>query len=393
MERNIKKNIIIISLATSMSASAALVPVLSSISEAFPNWESYIQLLVTIPPLMIMISSLLVNPLLKRFSDKKLSVFGLLLIIFSGVYPYFSNSFPLLLLSRVIMGIGLGFVTTISSSLPAGYFEIGEDRDKATGLQSAFSSFGGILFSLFSGFVANYYWKGVFLVQLLNLIPLIFVLLFMKSNESFKLEDNPVEKNIQSGKIFVKEALPYTILAFLCVTITVTFPLNLSLFVKDRNIGTTNLAAIIASVNSLIGFLVGFIFYKINELTNNKSLPLSLFLVGISLLIISNAYNPIVFFIGSSLFGIGTSLIYPAFLTNIYADISNKNIVAAIAMYTVSTNIAQFVSPFIINNIAKIFGNTIMIRFNISAIGVFILGFIILIYFSNHNKLETNKRR
>lgn len=386
MNQKLKKNLVILGLATSLSASAALVPVLSSIKEAFPGWENWIQLLVTVPPLMIMVSSLSVSPLLKKFSDKQLTIFGLLLVIFSGVYPYFSNSFPLLLVSRIIMGLGLGLVTTISSSLPAGYFEIGEDRDTATGIQSAFSSFGGILFSFLSGWIASFYWKGVFLVQLLNLIPLIFVFLFMEANKSFEIEDSPIEESVQSGQVIVKEAFLLTFLAFLCVVITVTFPLNLSVFVAENNIGTTQLSGIITSVNSFMGFLIGLSFPKINSYFKNKTLSLSLFLVGISLLIISQANTALILLIGSTIFGIGTSFIYPSFLTTIYKEISDEKIVAAVAMYTVATNVAQFVSPFIVNNLANIFGGGIQTRFILCAIAIILLGLFILFYYSSRKQ-------
>lgn len=378
MNTDKKKYLIIISLAISLSASAALVPVLSSIAKEFPDWENWVQLLVTIPPLMIMISSLTVSPLLKYFSDKQLTIFGLVLVIFSGIYPYFSNSFPLLILSRVIMGLGLGFLTTISSSLPAGYFKDGSNRDKATGYQAAFSSFGGIVFSYLSGHVATIFWKDVFLVQLLNLIPIIFVLFFMESNKSFDIEKSPIEESVSSGNIFVKEGFLLTFLAFLCIIITVTFPLNLSIFVDERNLGTTNLTGIIASVNSFIGFLIGLSFSNINKFFKNKTLSLSLFLVGISFLIISQAQTAIVFLIGSTLFGIGTSIIYPSFLTNIYNKVPDIKIIPTIAMYTVATNVAQFVSPFIVNNIANLFGGSIEIRFILSAISIVLLGVSIL---------------
>lgn len=390
MENKTKKNLVIVALASSLSASAAIMPVLSSIAKAFPDWANWVQFLITIPTLMIMVASLLVNPLLKRFSDKSITVTGLILIIFSGVYPYFSKSFPLLILSRVIMGFGLGLVTTISSSLAAGYFPVGKDRDRATGLQAAFSSFGGVVFSYLSGWVASIYWEGIFLVQLLNLVPLVFVLLFMKSNESFKEEDSTNKESTPNGQFFVKEAVLLTVLAFICVTITVTLPLNLSLFIDSKAIGDTRLAGTIASINSFIGFLIGLAFPEINKIFKDKTLPLSLFLVGVSFLIMSKSTASAVFLMASTIFGIATSIIYPSFLTTIYREVPENKIVASIGMYTVATNISQFVSPFIINNIARIFSPTIEARFILAAVLIFLLAGFILVYYSKKNKSLTN---
>ena len=385
MDRKLKDHIIISVLATTMATAAALIPVLSSIAKAFPDYDHLIHLLVTIPPLMIMISSMAVSPMLKFLSAKKITLLGLVLIIFSGVYPYFSNSFILLLLSRVIMGLGLGLITTISSSLPARYFSSGKDRDRATGLQSAFSSLGGVLFSFLSGVAANYFWKDVFLVQLLNLIPLIFVLIYMKPN--FKDTAAPIdpmsgiqiEPEDKSGKVFVKEAFLITLLAFTYVVLSATFPLNLSMYVDLKGIGTTNLTGTIASVNAFIGFLIGIMFYRINRNLKTYTLPTSLFIVSLSFFIVSQALSPLTFFIGSTLFGIGTSLVYPAFLTRIYNQIPDADIVPAIGMYTVAANIAQFVSPFIINTLSGFLGRGIEHKFIFAAITTTMLGILIIV--------------
>ena len=397
MDRKLKDHIIISILATTMATSAALIPVLSSIVRAFPDYAHMIHLLVTIPPLMIMISSMAVSPLLKFLSAKTITIIGLVLIIFSGVYPYFSNSFILLLASRVIMGLGLGLITTISSSLPARYFASGKDRDKATGLQSAFSSFGGIIFSFLSGLAANYFWKDVFLVQLLNLVPLILVFLFMKPNfsEDVAASIDPitglqVKPEDKSGKIFVKETFLLTFLAFTYIVLSATFPLNLSMYVDLKGIGTTNLTGSIASINAFMGFVIGIMFYRINKGLKTYTLSTSLFIVSLSFFIVSRALEPLTFILGSTLFGIGTSLVYPAFLTAIYDRVADDDIVPAIAMYTVAANIAQFVSPYIINSLASILGSGIEHKFIFACISTTLLGVLIILVQKFNRRPNTN---
>lgn len=375
-DHTFSKNFIIATLASSLSASAALVPVLSSIAAAYPEWEAWVQLLVTIPPLFIMVSSMAVSPLLRIFSEKIIALLGLVLVLFSGVYPWFSDSFILLLLSRVVMGLGLGLVTTISSSLPATFFSHGDDRDKATGIQSAFSSFGGVAFSYLSGWIAaNFFWKDVFLVQLLNIIPLFAVFFFMPQKEKKQKTTSSI-----SSVFFAKDALFLVILAFLCISFTVTFPLNMSLFINKYNIGTTNLSGIISSINSFIGFIIGLSFFKITNIFKEKTLPLALLIVSISFFIISQAREATMFLLGSTLFGVGTSIIYPAFLTIIYADIRADSIVSAIAMYTVATNVAQFVSPFVINPMANILGDGIEKRFVLAGSLLVLLSVVFFVY-------------
>lgn len=380
MNRKLKNNVIIAILATTMASGAALIPVLSSISNAFPAYAHLVHLLVTIPPLMVMVSSMSVNPLLKVLTGKNITILGLCLILFSGVYPYFSSSFILLLISRVIMGLGLGLITTISSSLPARYFPAGQDRDIATGLQSAFSSLGSVLFSLLSGCIANYFWKGVFLVQLLNMVPLIIIMLYMRPNFSDDLDlELSLEGESNIRPVFIKSAFPITFLAFVYITISATFPLNLSMFVELNEIGTTSLTGFVAGLNALLGFIIGILFYTISRSLREFTLPASLFMVSLSFLIVSSATSPFMFIVGSSLFGVGTSLVYPAFLTAIYSQVPDIDVIPAISMYTIAANIAQFLSPFIINNAARWVGPNIEHRFLLAALATTVLGAFIML--------------
>lgn len=379
MESKFKNNLVIAILATSMSSAAALMPVLSDIAKIYEEYKNYVHLLLTIPPLMIMVSSMLVGSITKKITTKQTTIIGLLLIIISGVYPYFTDSFILLVLSRVIMGFGLGLITTISSSLPARYFNEGSDRDYATGLQSAFSSLGGVLFSFLSGYIASRYWRGVFLVQFLNILPLFVVLLYMKPNFEDKKEIDTDKKKEETSKVLVKEAILITVLAFLSVVVNATYPLNMSLFVEQESIGTSEFTGVIASINSFIGFIIGMSFSRINNRLKGYTLSVALFIVSLSFITSASSVGKASFLIGSTLFGIGTSLIYPGFLTAIYKNIKKEDILPAIGMYTVAVNIAQFVSPFIINNISLLLGEGIRYKFILASVIILILGVIILI--------------
>lgn len=156
-----KKYAIIAALSISLASSTAIIPALSSMANAFPNWENWIQLLATIPSLM-MISSLFVNRLLYIMNEKTLTTSSLIVLLFSGIFPYFTNQFILILLLGALMGLALGVLNTISSSLPANEFPAGRHRTTAIGIQSAFSSLGSIIFIMLSGWLAAYSWKNVF---------------------------------------------------------------------------------------------------------------------------------------------------------------------------------------------------------------------------------------
>lgn len=199
-----------------------------------------------------------------------------------------------------------------------------------------------------------------------------------------------VKSEDKGGKIFVKETFLLTFLAFTYIVLSATFPLNLSMYVDLKGIGTTNLTGSIASINAFMGFIIGIMFYRINKGLKTYTLSTSLFIVSLSFFIVSRALTPLTFIIGSTLFGVGTSLVYPAFLTAIYNKVSDDDIVPAIAMYTVAANIAQFVSPYIINPLAGILGSGIEHKFIFSCFTTTLLGLIIILVQKINLRTNTN---
>lgn len=378
-QNKIRKNIIIASIAVSLSSSAALVPVLANIANAFPDYKDSVHLLLTIPPLMIMLVSSIMPKLNQSYPAKSLSIFAYGLLVFSGVFPYFSNSVALLLFSRVLMGISLGILTPLSSSLPALYFNDDEDVDKSLGIQTAFASFGGIIFSYLSGVAAQYFWKDVFLVQILNLLPLVIILLFMKKDRIVEVEDN---KEV----IFVKEAQWINLLALATIIATITFPLNLSLYIEEQALGLSTLAGTIGSMNSLIGFVIGLLFFKINKRFKSYTVLIAIGIVMISLVFMALGTNLIGFYFLSMLFGFGTSLIMPSFVTLIYSKVERKQVVRAISSLTIMMSVAQFVSPYLINRLALLLGNGIRDRLSVAAILLIIVWIAVLIAIIKNKK-------
>lgn len=338
---------IIALLSIPLSAGIALVPVLSNLAAAFPEQHGSIQMLITIPSLFMMVSSLLTGRLAKRTSMPFITAISIAVIMVAGISPYWINGFAYLLITRGLMGIGLGLLQTATASLPALYFDDGKMRDHAVGIQSAFVCAGGIVFYLLSGAVANSKWEYVFLVQALNIVPLLAAILFMPKIE------NKMASELERQKIFTRNAMPVAAVSFLIIAFTCTYPLNLSLFVEKQGLGGSQFASLLTSVNSAIGFFVGLIFGKVHSKIKAKTLSLGLVLTAAALLIIAVSPGLAILLAGSVCFGIGTSFISPSLYAMLYERVAPEEVVSSAAMLGIACNISQFVSPFIINPVAK----------------------------------------
>ena len=103
---------------------AIIAPALPGISRHFPDQpQVIIQLILTIPALMITLLSPLMGYLADRFGRKKLLLMMLCIYGFAGVSGFFIDRVDLLLSSRALMGIAVAGILSISTTLVGDYFD------------------------------------------------------------------------------------------------------------------------------------------------------------------------------------------------------------------------------------------------------------------------------
>ena len=166
-----KPKIAIAAMSLLAMASLGITPALSSIAGAYPDIsQNTMALLLTLPTITVMIASLFVSKLNQYLSKKKLALLGILIVIISGLIPYFITDFTVVLITRAILGIGVGIVNPVAASLPMDHYSGGKDRDQALGIQSAFSGGSAILFTMIGGYLAVSDWKMCYLVYLAPIV-------------------------------------------------------------------------------------------------------------------------------------------------------------------------------------------------------------------------------
>lgn len=110
----------ILSLSTVTGITTIVTGVIPQLKKAFPNIPTtVIEWFVTIANLTALLT-LLFNPYLaKKFGVKKVVIFGLILSSLTGLIPTFTDNFWLLLLSRCLLGLGIGLFSPHAISLIA----------------------------------------------------------------------------------------------------------------------------------------------------------------------------------------------------------------------------------------------------------------------------------
>ena len=180
-QNNLKKltvSILSLSLLTVM-AGAAVAPALGSIKQYFINENPlFVQMIISMPSLFIILTNLIFPKLCARFGSKTLVLTGLMLYTAGGCIAGLFNNIFLLLLTRALVGVGVGIIMPLSTGLLSFYFAP-EAQDKLMGYSSAMNQLGGAVATLFSGLLASISWRFSFFVYALGLISIVLCIFFL----------------------------------------------------------------------------------------------------------------------------------------------------------------------------------------------------------------------
>ncbi|HBC94735.1 MAG TPA: MFS transporter, partial [Pelotomaculum sp.] len=171
---------------------------LSVIGNHFSNLpQTSIQLLISLPCILIIVFSLLVGKLQEYVSKKKLVVFGILCFIIGGTVPAFISSFTAILVLRAILGVGIGIMQPLSSALVVEHFE-GDECSKVMGQQVAAQMLGCAVMVLLGGYLAVVGWQAIFYLHLIAIISFIIVLVCLPDTNPMQ---NTAAEGAPAGKV------------------------------------------------------------------------------------------------------------------------------------------------------------------------------------------------
>lgn len=336
----LKATILSLSLVT-VIAGAAASPALGAIGLYFQSANPLlIKLIVTLPCLFIVVTSLFFSIISDKISAKHIAILGLLLYIIGGCGAGIVNSIYLLLIFRAVLGIGVGLIMPLSIGLISYYFEKAEQA-KLMGYSSAMNNLGGILAMILAGYLVSINWRYSFAVYLLALLPLIFVVLFLP-NADLNKSDNKVNKKT------IKKIYPYVISMFIVMVIFYALPSNFSIIATNEGIIPSSLIGMIMAVQTLGAFLAGMkLSLAIKILKKNTKYAAGILLV-LGFTILSLTTNMIMMIIGMLCIGFGLGISVPLLNSQVSLNIDKEETASAMAIMTSMLYLGQFLSPLII---------------------------------------------
>lgn len=350
----------------SVLSGAAVSPALGEIQLAFPSASDLaIQMILTLPPLLVIPVSILTGRLTLRFRRRQLLAVGLLLYIIGGLSGGLANSMLVLLIMRALLGIGNGIIAPLSLSLIADFYH-GEERASTMGLSSAMATLSGIIMPLISGWLAIYDWRLAFATYLVSLPVALLVALYLP-------EPAPNGNTRNSSQKLPRTIYGLGALTFLLMVVFYLLPTRAALFLQETGIGNSAQSGIVIAAMNLSAFIIGLRFGSLRNRLKHFTPLLGLVALASGLGLMVLAQNLTLVIIAMFIAGLGIGTLMPTIFVETSDRVPSTLNVPALGVINSALYLGQFASPLIFSALAALFQEPdVRFRFLSSSIMTFL---------------------
>ena len=337
-------------LISAFSISTALPPMLDYYSPTYN--ASQVELLVSVPSFSV-VAMLLLNPFVDKWlNDRQLIMTGLILLSSAGIFPFFVQWYPLVLLSRLVFGMGIGFINAKAISIISQRYQ-GKERIQMLGIRGSVELIGGASCSLLVGQLLKIHWTLAFLIYGFGFIILAMYLLSVPPMEQIEKKEIQKSKQGLNKKDFAM-ILGMALLSGFVICINSSISLRVPLFQVDGKTIVGGESALVLSLEQGIGIAAGLSFASLLAHIKNRLLPMALLCLSICLFGIALANNLLTLILSS----VGVGFFYSIILTFIFHRLSEciaRNLLnKATAYVLLGCNLGSAVSPYVLKLLALV---------------------------------------
>ena len=329
----------------------AVSPILGELSTIFPHaTELDIQMLTSLPSLLIIPFVLLAGKLAEKRDFIRLLRVGLWLFAASGVLYLFSSRMWQLMAVSALLGIGAGLIIPLSMGLISRYFT-GEYRVRQFGYSSAITN---MVATAVTGYLAEVHWRLPFAVYLLPLISLVLSAYLKKDAASVTIKQAaaiipPIQSTpVISGKygIHIRHLVQLMLFYGLVTYVVLVVTFNLPFLMEAHHFSSGN-SGLMISLFFLAIMAPGFMLDSLVKLLGNKTKLYSLLAIAIGLLLIWISPTEWLIVPGCILVGLGYGIIQPLIYDKTVDTAIPQKTTLALAFVMVMNYLAILLSPFI----------------------------------------------
>ncbi|MFT8447632.1 MAG: MFS transporter [Liquorilactobacillus nagelii] len=361
---------------------------------AFPGVDKAgVETLSTVPNFGIVVG-LLISPILVRIVGQKPTIIaGLLITLVTGTFPMYASAYVPILISRFLIGFGIGLFNSLAVSLiPQFYKSNEEELASMIGFQNVMGSVGAALASFMLSYLVTISWHAAFAIYFL-VIPALLLFMFFVPLPKKKTQKSTTIKTVEKKQTVNGKVVLISILMFFIFMFYMPISFALPSFIVDEGIGTTSTAALIAALSTLVGIPIGASFGFFFKRLHDKVFPLGFALVALGFTLISISSNVAFLFVSVIVLGFGFGIGVPYMYNWLDWAAPEGSINLGTTVVLVLVNIGCFISPTVINLIGGVFGSTSPRAIMVLSAAAFIIifGYALLHYLKvHHQQLKAN---
>lgn len=296
---------------------------------------------------------MLISPFLIRFIGEKATILaGLIVTLLSGTFPMYATAYTPSLISRFLIGAGIGLFNSLAVSLIPQFY--GDDEDELAtmvGYQNVMGGLGAAIASFLISYLITISWHASFASYFLVITVLILFTIFVPLPRE-KADENG-DKVKKQKQTINKKVILIAVFMFLIFLFYMPMSFKIPALVVEEKLGTVSelslLTGILNSVSIPVGASFGFFFKKLHD----KIFPIGFLIVSLGFLIIALSVNFAMLAVGSLVLGIGFGLSVPYMYNWLDWSAPKNSVNLATTVVLVLVNIGCAISPMVLNAITS----------------------------------------
>ena len=321
-------------------------PILGVLNEKYSQYgTSMVQLLQTLPYLLLMLGSLLIGWWTTKASKKKIVLLGLLIIGFCGIVPFFSEQFWVLFLSRLLIGFGFGIMGPMNTAIISELFEE-KDRAGYMGLHVVGMGVGTMAGNLLGGMLSGIGFRYFYLAYLIAFISWAAVQFLLEETPPVKIEKASSMK--LNGKVY---ALSFS--SFAHTLFINAYSMNIGIYILQNITEDTTVTGAVTTVNAIFALLCGACFAKISGLLKNYTVAGSIFSAAAGYGVLLAVPGMAGVYIASALCGVSLSCFMAGASMQISVSVEPNAVAKASGVFSIIGGIGGLIAPAILGKAAS----------------------------------------
>ncbi|ACV28357.1 Major Facilitator Superfamily [Anaerococcus prevotii] len=376
LRKNKLREAAILSMALITAGNSAISGILVFMQKEFALTRQASEFVITLSSIATIISIALSESITRLIGMKKCVQLGTILVFISGIIPIIHTSYQTILLSRIILGFGMGLFNGHSANYISALFT-GEKAAFLHGMRSSMEYIGQMALLLIAGFLIKIKWPLAFLCYTFSIFVFLF---FSKYVEDIRPEE-------RKGRFFINKQVIFYIFFAGVMIMNIT-----SLSIRFPTIATLQ-KGMDANINAymiiipLSGMAAGFSFGYINRALREKTILFALINYILANIIVTFWGSNMYIFMAAMLISAASQSIASPYLfaeAMRFARGSQNRIINNLIF--IGCNIGGFISPAFLFIINKILGTESLTQAFLGFSLIYL--FLFLVYFYEYIKVK-----